>query len=125
MGTGGFGVTRERTLLCRRLLGGTPALAQVWFLARVLDKYRGVAGYKLVRTDTVGRLRGPQWTLDFGIAGEGDSLIHCSAADVERIPQTEHEHWAACATGLPLSANYTLMQLTRGACIDDGEVRAW
>jgi hypothetical protein len=24
-----------------------------------------------------------------------------------------------------LSANYVLMQMTRGACIDDGDVRAW
>jgi hypothetical protein len=113
-------------VLQRRALAGAPALAQVWFRAEVLDRYRGQAGYRVIRTDTVGRVRGAQWLLDFGIAGEGDRLIHASAGDLaERLPESERAHWAAHATGLPLSANYVLMQMTRGACIDDGDVRAW
>jgi hypothetical protein len=112
--------------VARRILSGTPALAQVWFRAAVLEKYRGLAGYTLIRTNTVGRLRGPQWLLDFGIAGEGDRLIHVSAADAaERIPAAEREHWAGHATGPAASANYLSMQLTRGACVDDGDVRPW
>jgi hypothetical protein len=113
-------------VLLRRVLAGAPALAQVWFRAEVLDRYRGQAGYRLIRTDTVGRVRGGQWLLDFGIAGAADGLIHVSAGDlVERLPESERAHWAAHATGLPLSANYILMQLSRGACIDDGDVLAW
>jgi hypothetical protein len=113
-------------VLLGRVLAGAPAMVQVWFRAEVLDRYRGQAGYRLIRTDTVGRVRGAQWLLDFGIAGEADGLIHVSAGDLaERLPESERAHWAAHATGLPLSANYVLMQLTRGACIDDGDVRVW
>ena len=117
---------QPQTVLFRRLLGGAAELAQVWFHSAVLDKYRGMAGYKVIRTNTVGRLRGPQWTLDFGIGGEGDSLIHLSAGDAAaRLPAGEREHWAAHAAALPMSANYVTMQLTRGACVDDGDVREW
>jgi hypothetical protein len=113
-------------LLFRRLLGGSSALAQLWFRAEVLQKYRGGGGFKLIRTNSVGRLRGPQWSIDFGIAGEGDSLIHVSAGEAaERIPEAERDHWVAHAVGLPVSANYLLMQATRGACVDDGDVRGW
>lgn len=119
-------VCQQDVLVYRRVLAGTPSLAQVWFSASVLDKYRQSSGYKLVRTNTVGRLRGPQWTLDFGIAGESDSLIHLSAQDAsERIPEGERDHWAAHVQLLPTSANFVMMQLTRGACIDDGDVRSW
>lgn len=112
-------------LLWRRVLGGRPELVQVWFEARVLDKYRGAAGYKVIRTNTVGRVRGAQWLLDFGIAGESDSLIHVSSADLIRIPESERAHWAGHARALPLSSNYVAMQLTRGSCIDDGDTRTW
>jgi hypothetical protein len=115
----------QHTLLVKRVVGGAPGLAQVWFQADVLDKYRGASAYKIIRTDTVGRLRGPEWTLDFGIAG-GDSLLHLSAKDAsERIPAAERDHWAHHAVALPASANFLTMQLTRGACIDDGDVRRW
>jgi hypothetical protein len=30
----------QHVLVARRILGGTPALAQVWFRAAVLDRYR-------------------------------------------------------------------------------------
>ncbi len=120
------GAAAQQTLLYRRILGGATGLAQLWFDAAVLDKYRAQPGYKIVRTNTVARLRGPQWTLDFGIAGQGDALIHLSVADASsRIPEGEREHWATHAAPLPASANSLLMQITRGACIDDGDVRAW
>src|SRR5262245_20875392 len=113
-------------LLLRRILAGTPQLAQVWFRADVLDRYREDRTYRVIRTDTVGRVRGPQWLLDFGIAGDGDGLIHVSAGDLSvNLPPSEQAHWGAHAAGPPLSRNYVLMQLTRGACIDDGDVRRW
>src|SRR5439155_9737380 len=112
--------------LYRRVLQGATGLAQLWFDAAVLDKYRRSEAYKIVRTNTVGRVRGPQWTLDFGIAGHDDSLVHLSAADAaSRIPEGEREHWATYAALLPASAHSLLMQITRGACVDDGDVRPW
>jgi len=119
-------VAAQQVILYRRILGGATGLAQLWFDAAVLDKYRASAGYTIIRTNTVGRLRGPQWTLDFGIAGPDDASIHLSVADAtSRIPEAEREHWAAHAALLPVSANSLLMQLTRGACVDDGDVRVW
>lgn len=112
-------------LLHRRILADTPGIAQLWFSATVLDRYLQGSGFKVMRTNTVGRLRGPQWTLDFGIVGEGDALIHLCATDAGHIPPADRDHWAAHVAALPLSANYVLMQLSRGACIDDGDVRAW
>ncbi len=117
---------QQASALFRRLLGGSAELAPVWFRSAVLDKYRGLAGARVIRTNTVGRLRTPQWTLDFGIGGDGDGLIHVSAADAAtRIPEGEREHWVAHVAALPMSANYVMMQLTRGACVDDGDVRPW
>ena len=122
----GAAVPAHLSLLFRRLLGGTPALAQLWFRAAVLQKYREGGAYKLIRTNSVGRLRGPHWSIDFGIAGDGDGLIHVSAAEAaERIPEVERDHWVAHVAALPVSPNYLVMQATRGACVDDGDVRAW
>jgi hypothetical protein len=119
-------VGEQPALLLKRLLAGAPQLAQVWFRASVLDRYRGATGYRVIRTSTVGRVRGSQWLLDFGIAGEADDLIHVSAGELSgRLPESEQAHWGAHAYGPPVSANYVLMQITRGACVDDGDVRAW
>jgi hypothetical protein len=126
--TGGSaqGTAQQQVALYRRVLGGATNLAQLWFDAAVLDKYRQSDAFKVIRTNTVGRLRGPQWTLDFGIAGQGDRYIHLSVGDASsRIPAAEREHWASHAVALPASGNSLLMQLTRGACIDDGDVRTW
>ena len=113
-------------LLLRRILAGMPQLAQVWFRADVLDRYREDRTYRVIRTDTVGRVRCPQWLLDFGIGGDGDGLIHASVGELTaHLPPGEQAHWAAHAAALPVSGNYLLMQLTRGACIDDGDVRRW
>jgi hypothetical protein len=116
----------QAQLLLRRVLGGAPQLAQLWFRAEVLDRYRSLSGYRVIRTNTVGRVRGPQWLVDFGIAGAGDALIHASAGDLAAsLPEAERAHWAPYLETLPTSANYLMMQATRGACIDDGDVRAW
>ena len=113
-------------VLLRRILAGAPQLAQIWFRADVLDRYREDRAYRVIRTDSVGRVRCPQWLLDFGIAGDGDGLIHVSAGELAgRLPPAEQAHWSAHAAGPAVSGNYVLMQLTRGACIDDGEVRRW
>lgn len=122
---------RARTRLLLRALGGSPGVVQVWFNSAVLERYRGVAGFSIQRTDSVGRVRGPTWRLDFGIAGSGDlgeagEVIHASIGDlVERLPEGERAHWAAHARVPAASTNFLLMQATRGACIDDGDTRDW
>jgi len=43
----------------------------------------------------------------------------------ERIPEGERAHWISHAVTLPASVNFLAMQSTRGACIDDGDLRSW
>ena len=122
---------RARTRLLLRALGGSPGVVQVWFDAAVLERYRGVAGFSIQRTDSVGRVRGASWRVDFGISepgatGEGGAVIHASIGDLaERLPEGERAHWAAHARMPEASTNFLLMQATRGACIDDGDTRDW
>jgi hypothetical protein len=131
------------SLLCARLLAGQSQAAQLWFDAAVLDKYRSVPGAKVLRTDTLGRLKLAQWSLDFGIVdapGAADvaapapaaagrphgALIHLSLGEAQaRIPEAERGHWSAHAVALPGSASYLTLQLSRGTCIDDGDLRSW
>src|SRR5689334_9878012 len=78
-----------------RVLGGDLGAAQLWFDQHVLDRYRDLAGWRVMRTNTVGRVRSPEgWQLDFGIAGD-DRLIHTSVIDLsQKLPAAERQHWA-------------------------------
>lgn len=128
---------RARTRLTLRALGGFPGVAQVWFRAEVLERYRGAPGFAIQRTDTVGRVRAPNWRLDFGIAvqrsvvgttasGSSLAVIHASIGDLaDRLPESERAHWASHAWVPEASTNFLLMQATKGACIDDGDTRDW
>ena len=113
-------------LFYKLLERGDLGLAQVWFDAAVLDKYRGSPSFSVVRTDTIGRLsRERVWSLDFGIAVE-DTLIHASLKDLlERLPEPERGHWAQHAHIPPASALFLQTRLAPGSCIDDGELRKW
>jgi len=113
-------------MLYRRVLGGDAGLAQVWFGASVLDHYRGQSGFRVLRTNSAGRLRSPAgWTIDFGIA-DGDQLIHVSAADLaQRLPPADKQHWLAHVATLPVSGTFLVMRLGAGHCMDDGDVRDW
>ena len=121
------------TLLHTRLLGGASQVAQVWFDAAVLEKYRA-AGGRVLRTNSMGRLKLASWSLDFGIveperdgaSASSGTLVHVSLGEAQaRIPEGERAHWAAHAHTPPLSANYVAVQLTHGTCIDDGDLRDW
>ena len=116
----------QRTTVYLKILGGDFGSAQLWFRSKVLDRYRQQAGFRVMRTDTVGRVRAQGgWSLDFGIA-DGDRLIHAALADLgQRVPAAEHRHWLEHLQAAPLSRNYLLMRLGGGSCIDDGEVRDW
>ncbi len=113
-----------RALVWLKGLNGDSGRLQLWFESTVLDKYRQ-AGFKILRTNSAGRLRSPSWSLDFGIAEDG-KLIHAALADLsQRLPEIERQHWADHAASLPVSRNFLLMRFGGGACIDDGEIRDW
>ncbi len=116
----------QLALLYLRVLGGDLGAVQVWFDQRVLDRYRTQAGCQVIRTNSVGRVRSSAgWALDFGIADD-DRLIHAPAADLaQRLPASERQHWVSQMVTPPVSRTFLMMRLGGGACIDDGEVRAW
>ena len=114
-----------RVIYSRAFAAGDPALVQVRFHARVLDRYRE-RGLEIKRTDTVGRLKkAGGWSLDFGI-GEGDGTVHAALGDLlQRLPAQELDHWAEHVAQSDLSENYCKMRLHPGSCIDDGDLRDW
>ena len=103
-----------------------PSLIQVSLDVTVLDRYLGLSGYSITRTDTVGRIkREGGWTLDFGIADE-DRTVHVSLENIFNVlPEGERGHWAEHVVTMPLSHNFLKMQLSPNSCIDDGEIRDW
>ena len=114
-----------RVAVRRSLARDDPSGLPLHFEAAVLDRYRSLAGYSIIRTDTVGRLRKEGgWTLDFGIA-PGETLLHVTLGDLQRLPEAEREHWSAFATALPSSRMFLQMRLAPGSCYDDGELRPW
>jgi len=126
------GIPERRTVdpqtiaLYMRVLGGDLGAAHLWFDAHVLDRYREQAGWRVMRTNSAGRLRSPEgWSIDFGIA-EADTLLHTSATELsQRLPATERQHWAQHVCTPAFSRNFLTMRLAPGSCIDDGDLRDW
>jgi hypothetical protein len=116
-------VDPQRAALYLRVLGGDLGAAQLWFDQHVLDRYRGQQGWRVMRTDTVGRVRSPAgWSLDFGIA-PGDQIVHASVADLtQRLPVAERQHWTQHMITPPVSRTFLTMRLAPGTCIDDGDL---
>jgi hypothetical protein len=117
-------VDPQRAALYLRVLGGDLGVSQIWFEQRVLDRYRALPGWRVMRTNTVGRVRSPEgWSLDFGIA-DGDQVIHTSVSDLnQRLPTIERQHWAQHVLTPPVSRTFLNMRLAPGSCIDDGDLR--
>jgi hypothetical protein len=117
-------VDPQGVALYLRVLGGDFGAAQVWFDQRVLDRYRVQPGWRVMRTNSVGRVQSPEgWSLDFGIA-EGEVVLHTSASEIsQRLPPKERQHWAQHLVTPGLSRNFLTMRLAPGTCIDDGELR--
>jgi hypothetical protein len=114
-----------RVALRRAFAQQDPELLQVHFDTDVLDRYRGAAGFSVIRTDTVGRVRKEGgWSLDFGIS-PNEQAIHASWGDLSSLPETELEHWVASALPGESSRVFISMRLSPGACFNDGEVRPW
>ena len=109
-----------------RVMNGDLGAAHLWFAADVLQRYRELPGWRVMRTNTVGRVRSPDGvSLDFGIA-LGDSVVHASAADLaQRLPANERQHWAQHMRVPTASRNFMTMRLVPGSCIDDGDLREW
>ncbi len=116
----------QRLALYLRVLGGDFGAAQVWFDQRVLDRYRVQPGWRVVRTNSVGRVKSPDgWSLDFGIPDD-DALVHVSLIDLnQRLPAGEHQHWAQHVVTPAVSRAFMSMRLAPGSCFDDGDLREW
>jgi hypothetical protein len=117
-------VDPQRVALYLRVLGGDLGAAQLWFDQSVLDRYRLQPGWRVMRTNTVGRVQSPEgWSLDFGIA-ESDRVLHTSALEVsQRLPPNERRHWAQHLMTPGVSRNFLTMRLAPGSCVDDGDLR--
>lgn len=103
-----------------------PEKLQLFFESVVLNRYREKSDVKIIRTDTSGRVskRG-SWSLDFGISGVDDSLIHLAGeAFIHRLPEAERDHWIEHMVTLPVSTNF-IKGLVRPGCLDDGAMREW
>ena len=117
-------VDPQRAALYLRVLGGDLGSAQLWFDQHVLDRYRGLPGWRVMRTNTVGRVRSADgWQLDFGIADD-DQLLHTSLVDLtQHLPAGERQHWAQHLVTPAVSRTFLTMRLAPGSCIDDGDLR--
>lgn len=122
----------QQALLRRALASGDGLLIPLRFRAEVVAKYRAVEGARVIRTRTVGRVALPgRWSLDMGIVdGEGvpaeDAEVQVTLGDlIQRLPESEREHWIAYLVTRPMSANFLQMRMAVNACIDDGETVPW
>jgi hypothetical protein len=116
----------QRAALALRALGGDLTAVHLWFDQHVLDRYRALPGWRVMRTNTVGRVRSAEgWSLDFGI-GQEEQVIHAAATELsQRLPSTERQHWAEHFVTPPVSRNFLTMRMAPGSCIDDGDLRDW
>jgi hypothetical protein len=119
-------VDPQRVALYLRVLGGDLGAAQAWFDQHVLDRYRALPGWRVMRTNTVGRVKSADgWSLDFGIA-PGDAILHTSLIDLnQRLPASERQHWAQHVITPAVSRTFVTMRLAPGSCIEDGDLRDW
>ena len=109
----------------RALAAGDASKLQLHFDVAVLQRYIGAAGYSIIRTNTVGRVKKEGgWALDFGIAPD-ETVLHAGFGEVAALPEDQRAHWASCAVAGPSSKMFLQMRLAPGACYDDGEVRSW
>lgn len=119
----------EQVILRRVLNAGDGRALHIRFRAEVLERYREMPDARLIRTATVGRVSVPgSWSLDVGIAEEAgaDPVLHATLGDlIDRLPERERDHWIAHLLPQPASTNFFQMRMAAGACIDDGEPRAW
>jgi len=114
-----------KQLFTKALKDGQLEKLPVFLEASVLDAYREKDDYKIIRTDTSGRISKPGgWSVDFGISND-DTIIQTTAEGfVHRIPDREKYHWLNHLISLPLSHNFA-KGMVRPGCLDDGDMRSW
>lgn len=99
-----------------------PELAPLVFKVEVLEPY--IARGEVKRTDSVGRIKTANWSLDFGIAPD-EKTIHVPLGQfAQKVPERERGAWLEAADDSRFSENF-LKMLSSHACIDDGDLRAW
>jgi hypothetical protein len=114
-----------RIAVRRALASGDASSLQVHFDVAVLQRYREAAGYSIIRTNSVGRVKKEgAWVLDFGIAPD-ETAVHTTFKELERLPEDERTHWASHVLAGAASRMFIQMRLSPGSCYDDGEVRSW
>lgn len=101
-----------------------PELAQISFDVAVLDAYLEKSDVRVTRTRTVGRVKAPTWSVDFGIAPD-EKTIHVTLNQlIQKLPERERDTWLSHIADDGYSENYLKMQGSH-ACIDDGNLRGW
>ena len=101
-----------------------PELAQIHFNVEVLDVYLEKSDVRISRTRTVGRVKAPTWSVDFGIAPD-EKTIHVTLSQlIQKLPERERDIWLNHVSADDYSENYLKMQGSH-ACIDDGNLRGW
>ncbi len=127
--TSAAGASLEQAILRRVLRSGDGRALHLRFRGEVLQKYREHPNAQLLRTATVGRISIPgSWSLDVGIVEEPGAplVLHTTLGDLlDRLPERERDHWVEHLVAAPASVNFLQMRMAAGACIDDGETRAW
>ncbi|MGE3962337.1 MAG: hypothetical protein AB7F65_11720 [Dehalococcoidia bacterium] len=127
--TSAGGASLEQAILRRVLRSGDGRALHLRFRGEVLQKYREHPNAQLIRTATVGRVSVPgSWSLDVGIVeAPGERVVlHTTLGDLlDRLPERERDHWVEHLMSEPASVNFLQMRMSAGACIDDGEPRAW
>jgi len=119
----------QRLLLRRVLKARDAGRLHLWFDGAVIDRYHDQPGAQLMRTRTVGRVAiAGRWSLDVGLAEDGPQgvLLHLPVQDLlDRLPESEWEHWVSHLVTPSASERFLQMRLSPGACIDDGEPQQW
>ena len=108
-----------RIAVRRALMPGDPAALQLHFEVPC-SSATASAGFSIIRTDTVGRVRKQgSWSLDFGISPDEDMIHVAWRSSCINLPEAEREHWAAHAMtaarqpDVPLDAPRTRLLLRR------------
>ena len=115
------------SVFLKKVVANPPAslkMAQVSFAVGVVERYLTLKGAQVTRTETVGRVKLPTWSIDFGIAPD-EQTVHVPLSSLyERLPDAERDHWFEHADAARFSENFLKMQGGH-ACVDDGGFRAW
>ena len=115
----------KRTV-ARALSAGDAGVLPLHFRAAVLLRYLERSENSVLRSDSVGRLIQPgKAAVDFGIVDD-DQIIHLRFGDLlTLVPESERPHWLEHLLAPAVSRSLIQMQLTPGACHDDGPLRRW